>query len=196
MSTVILASQSPRRKELLQQLGYQFSSVSPDIDESVQENESPTLYVERLAKEKALSIACNQSDSTIVLGSDTCVVFQDMILGKPKNKEQCYEYLSMLSGNVHQVLTSVAVVQGKLSKTVVVSTSVEFTNITANEIECYWRTGEPKDKAGAYGIQGIGGQFVKSITGSYSAVVGLPLCETKQLLAEFGEFNQLNSLTE
>lgn len=185
MKKLILASQSPRRRELLTQLGYQFSTCPADIDETVKTDESPIEYVERLALEKSQYIAKNQSDTTLVLGSDTCVVYQNNILGKPEDLAQCLEHLTMLSGNTHQVLTSIAVVQGELSKSVVVCTDVDFKVLSTEEIKNYWQTGEPQDKAGSYGIQGIAGQFVKQINGSYSAVVGLPLYETAQLLAEF-----------
>lgn len=183
---LVLASQSPRRRELLSQLGYQFDCLPADIDESLIEDESPENYVKRLAYEKALYIAKNQSDTTIVLGSDTSVVVDDTVLGKPYDFEQCQQHLFALSGNTHQVLTAISVVKAGLSKTVLISTEVEFKMLSIDEIKNYWATGEPQDKAGSYGIQGIGGQFVKNISGSYSAVVGLPLYETAQLLAEFG----------
>jgi len=186
MPELILASQSPRRKELLAQLGYQFACLPADIDESENEGETPEQYVKRLALEKAQYIAKNQSDTTLVLGSDTCVVIDNNILGKPKDLEECILHLSSLSGGTHQVLTAVAVVQGELSQCCVVSTDVEFKQLSQIEIENYWLTGEPQDKAGSYGIQGVGGQFVKQIKGSYSAVVGLPLYQTVELLAEFG----------
>ncbi len=186
MNKLILASQSPRRQELLTQLGYTFLSAPADINESVITGETPHEYVDRLAQQKAQCIAENQLDNVLVLGSDTCVVYDDAILGKPENIEQCIAHLTLLSGQKHQVLTAVAVVQGALMKSVVVSTEVEFKSLSLHEIHNYWQTGEPQDKAGSYGIQGIGGQFVKQIKGSYSAVVGLPLYETAQLLAEFG----------
>jgi septum formation protein len=185
MKKLILASQSPRRRELLAQLGYQFTCCPADIDETVKINESPITYVERLAVEKSACIAKSQSQSTLVLGSDTCVVYQNNILGKPESLAQAIDCLTMLSGNTHQVLTAVSVVQGQFSKAVVVSTDVTFKTLSRQEIINYWHTGEPQDKAGSYGIQGIAGQFVKHISGSYSAVVGLPLYETAQLLAEF-----------
>ena len=185
MNKLILASQSPRRKELLAQLGYQFSCCPADIDETEQANETPMQYVERLALEKAQAIAVDQCDNTLVLGSDTSVVNEGIILGKPKNLAQCIAHLSALSAKTHQVLTSIAVVQGPLSKSLVVCTEVEFKVLSLQEIKNYWATGEPQDKAGSYGIQGIAGQFVKQIKGSYSAVVGLPLYETSTLLAEF-----------
>jgi len=184
--SLILASQSPRRHELLAQLGYQFSCLPADIDESPLIDESPENYVCRLAEEKAQHIAKNQPDTTLVLGSDTSVVIDKRILGKPIDFNDCSRLLTLLSGKSHQVLTAISVVKAGLSKTVLVSTDVTFKPLSSNEIERYWLTGEPKDKAGAYGIQGIGGQFVKHISGSYSAVVGLPLYETAQLLNEFG----------
>lgn len=189
---LVLASQSPRRKQFLVDMGYDFTCLSPDIDESVMANESPASYVERLAVEKARCIAINQEQNITVLGSDTCVAFDGHILGKPESFAQCQEYLSMLSGNEHLVHTAIAVVKGTLSKSLVVSTKVQFDTLTEQDIVQYWQSGEPQDKAGAYGIQGIGGQFVKSIIGSYSAVVGLPLVETKHLLAEFGVHHHLN----
>lgn len=188
MKKLILASQSPRRQELLAQLGYSFICQPADIDESQHLNESPYNYVKRLALEKAQEIAEHQKGEFVILGSDTCVVLNDTILGKPKDLQQCIEHLSMLSNNTHQVLTAVAVVQGELSRSVVVCTDVHFKALTEKEIINYWNTGEPCDKAGSYGIQGIAGQFVKQINGSYSAVVGLPLYETSQLLAEFSMF--------
>ena len=121
-----------------------------------------------------------------MLGSDTSVVFGQHILGKPESLSDCLAILNMLSGNSHQVITAIAAVQGERSEVVIVSTEVDFKMLSEKEITRYWQTGEPQDKAGAYGIQGIGGQFVKQIRGSYSAVVGLPLYETAQLLSAFG----------
>jgi septum formation protein len=188
MSTpLILASQSPRRKELLQQLGYSFQCLPADIDESIQLNEGAEQYVARLALEKANVIAQGYVDGGVtVLGSDTSVVFNQHILGKPESLDDCLTILKMLSDNSHQVMTAIAVVQDERSEVVVVTTDVDFKKLSQQEIIRYWQTGEPQDKAGAYGIQGIAGQFVKQIRGSYSAVVGLPLYETAQLLASFG----------
>ncbi len=183
---LILASQSPRRKELLEQLGYQFQTISADIDETVLEGESPNDYVIRLAIEKAKVVAEKQVPDSVVLGSDTSVIFEDNILGKPENIEQCCQQLSMLSGNTHQVLTAIAAVKNTHIVSALISTDVTFKTLSLEEIKRYWHTGEPQDKAGSYGIQGIGGQFVKQIKGSYSAVVGLPLYETAKLLAELG----------
>jgi len=187
---LILASQSPRRRELLAQLGYQFSVQASDIDETVEQVETPHNYVLRLAKHKALHILnllpeAEQAHS-FVLGSDTSVIFNGTILGKPENEQDCINTLSLLSNNQHQVLTAIALVSKNSVQGQVISTEVTFKTLTKAEISAYWLTGEPQDKAGSYGIQGIAGQFVKTINGSYSAVVGLPLYETAQLLANAG----------
>lgn len=194
---LILASQSPRRKELLSQLGYQFTCQPADIDESVFIDEPAIDYVQRMAKEKAQAIVNandfkgNSQNNAIILGSDTCVVHQGKILAKPIDLSDCITILSLLSNNKHQVLTSIAVTDGKKIICEVISTDVYFKALTTEEIIAYWHTNEPQDKAGAYGIQGIGGQFVSRIEGSYSAVVGLPLYETAQLLAQFGLFSAI-----
>ena len=189
---LILASQSPRRQELLAQLGYQFECMSADIDESQLMDENPSHYVSRLALAKAQHIAKNQPETTIVLGSDTTVVYQNTILGKPQNLAESITMLTMLSDNTHQVLTSVGVVQGDKKKVITVTTDVTFKALTESEMINYWHTNEPQDKAGSYGIQGIGGQFVTHLNGSYSAVVGLPLFETAQLLTEFNLLTAIN----
>jgi septum formation protein len=181
---LVLASQSPRRKELLSQLGYQFQTISANIDESIIGNESPSEYVLRLAIEKAKVVSQNQAADCIVLGSDTSVIFQQHILGKPKNIEECCQQLLMLSNNTHQVLTAIAAVKNNEIYSAIISTDVTFKALSIEEVQRYWQSGEPQDKAGSYGIQGIGGQFVTQINGSYSAVVGLPLYETAKLLAE------------
>lgn len=195
MKQLILASQSPRRKTLLAQLGYQFSTIAADIDESVYDNESAKDYVLRLAQEKALAIfhtlAHEKQKQSLVLGADTCVVIDGIILGKPGNEAECIETLLRLENNQHQVLTAIAVASYKVENRVdvsskIIETKVHFKTLTINEIKRYWQTGEPCDKAGSYAIQGIGGQFVTTINGSYSAVVGLPLYETAQLLAKSG----------
>jgi septum formation protein len=195
MKQLILASQSPRRKMLLGQLGYQFSTLAADIDESVREHESAKDYVLRLAQEKAFAIFKNlpheQQQQSLVLGADTCVVIDETILGKPANEAECIETLLHLESNEHQVLTAIAVASYEAENTAnvrsdTIETQVWFKAISINEIKRYWQTGEPCDKAGSYAIQGIGGQFVTTINGSYSAVVGLPLFETAQLLAKSG----------
>jgi len=198
--SLVLASQSPRRKELLNQLGYEFTCTPANINEKILKNEASEDYVQRLATEKALAITAtfteSQLTSTVVLGSDTSVVYQNNILGKPSNLDACIKYLQLLSGKTHQVLTAISAVCNGICLSKVITTQVTFKKLTREEIERYWNTGEPKDKAGAYGIQGIGGQFVTQLSGSYSAVVGLPLYETSQLLAEFGLFTSIQQSTK
>ena len=195
MKQLILASQSPRRKMLLEQLGYQFSTLVADIDESVCDHESAKDYVLRLAQEKAnvifKSLTLEQQMQSLVLGADTCVVIDGTILGKPANEAECIETLQRLENNQHQVLTAIAVIGYKTQNAIdecsqLIETQVSFKALSVSEIKRYWQTGEPCDKAGSYAIQGIGGQFVTTINGSYSAVVGLPLYETAQLLAKSG----------
>ena len=182
----ILASQSPRRRELLGYLLNDFDVASANIDESVLDQESPKEYVERLAQHKAQVIAERQDNSSpyLVIGSDTSVIFKQHILGKPEDLADCQRMLSMLSGQTHQVLTAFSVVGPHRTVTKTVSTDVRFVELTEQDIEAYWATGEPQDKAGAYAIQGIGGKFVAAINGSVSSVVGLPLAELQQVLKE------------
>jgi len=185
MPDLILASASPRRAELLQQIGLDFQVQPADIDETPASSETPEHYVERLAREKALSIA-RQYPEKLVLGSDTSVIHYEEILGKPESTEQAVSMLQALSGSTHQVLTAVALAKGAECWSRVVTTDVTFRELEAAEISAYVASGEPMDKAGSYGIQGLGGIFVSAIKGSYSAVVGLPLQETAALLAQAG----------
>jgi len=193
---LILASQSPRRKELLKQLGFQFSVLASDIDETVNGSETAYEYVLRLAKQKAQhvlkSLSVTEQKVSYVLGSDTSVVINGNILGKPESEADCLKTLSLLSNNQHQVLTAIALASKSGVIGEVITTDVTFKALTKQEIQAYWLTGEPQDKAGSYGIQGIAGQFVKNINGSYSAVVGLPLYETGQLLNDAGFFGAIN----
>ncbi|WP_428772834.1 Maf family protein [Vibrio sp.] len=181
---LVLASGSPRRKELLQQLGYQFDILIPAVEEQRQPDESPVHYVERLAREKALAVLAYAGD-VVVLGSDTIVVCDKQVLEKPADFAAAKQMLQQLSGRSHQVMTSVCIATPQVQKTVLVTTQVWFKCLSEQEIEQYWQSGEPCDKAGSYGIQGLGGRFVTRIEGSYHAVVGLPLYETDQLLQEF-----------
>ena len=185
MPDLILASASPRRAELLQQIGLDFQVQPADIDETPTSLETPEHYVERLAREKALSIAREHPDK-LVLGSDTSVIHNEEILGKPESSEQAVSMLQALSGSTHQVLTAVALAKGSECWSRVVVTDVTFRELETAEISAYVASGEPMDKAGSYGIQGLGGIFVSAIKGSYSAVVGLPLQETAALLAQAG----------
>ena len=190
---LVLASQSPRREALLSQLGYQFICQPANIDESVFYDEPALNYVVRMAKEKAevIAQATKPSLNCLILGADTCVVNNGEILAKPIDLTDCITILQTLSAKKHQVLTAIAVTNGENISHEVIITDVYFKTLTTDEITAYWHTGEPQDKAGAYGIQGIGGQFVRRMEGSYSAVVGLPLYETSQLLAKFGLFSAI-----
>jgi len=183
--TLILASGSPRRRELLSQLGYQFDVLVPNVEEKRLNDESPAQYVERLSKDKAFAGLQMADEHAVVLGSDTIVVQDNRVLEKPDDFSHAKQMLQHLSGASHQVMTAVTVASKGKYRSVVVTTDVWFKPLSEQEIEQYWQTGEPCDKAGSYGIQGLGGKFVTRIEGSYYAVVGLPLYETDQLLHEF-----------
>lgn len=187
MATLYLASGSPRRRELLTQIGVPFVTQIVPIDESLLPGEPPAAYVERLARAKAQAAlaALAQPQDAVVLGADTAVVLDGRILGKPQDRDEALAILSALSGREHQVLTAVALASSQRVAARVVSSQVGFRPLSREEIEAYWASGEPQDKAGSYGIQGLAAVFVRQLQGSYSAVVGLPLCETAELLAEF-----------
>jgi len=183
---LILASASPRRKALLAQIGVSCAVKPVDICEDVREAESAEQYVERLAIEKAQAGFTDSDGSRPVLGSDTTVVLGGLIMGKPVDLEDAVATLMRLSENTHQVLTAVALVSAEQTRSLVVSTDVTFRKLSVAECEAYWQSGEPQDKAGSYGIQGFGAVFVEEIKGSYSAVVGLPLAETAEMLMQAG----------
>ncbi|MEW5511455.1 Maf family protein [Pseudomonas asiatica] len=186
MNPLYLASGSPRRRELLTQIGVPFSVVSAPIDETPLPDESAPAYVERLARAKAAAgLACLEGPA-VVLGADTAVVLDGRILGKPENREDALAMLAGLSGREHHVLTAVALSDGQRVLSLCVTSKVRFRTISADEAQRYWASGEPADKAGGYAIQGLGAVFVTGLSGSYSAVVGLPLCETAELLGQFG----------
>lgn len=181
---IVLASQSPRRRALLEQIGIRFSVRVADVDESQLAGEPVTDYVVRLAESKAAAV-CTGLDSPVpVLGADTVVVVDGSALGKPSNRDDASKMLTQLSGRSHEVLTAVAVADGR-RKVVLNTTRVWFRDISVAECDAYVRTEEPMDKAGAYAIQGFAAVFVSRIDGSYSGVMGLPLYETAGLLAEF-----------
>ena len=191
MTPLYLASGSPRRRELLTQIGVPFSTVSAAIDETPFPNESPVAYVERLAREKALAgreqlRASMAHNHFCVLGADTAVVLDDRILGKPVDQADALAMLMGLSGREHEVLTAVALNDAERGETRVVRSRVTFRAISEDEAGRYWASGEPHDKAGGYAIQGLAAVFVAHLNGSYSAVVGLPVCETAELLGHFG----------
>ncbi|KZN58124.1 hypothetical protein N473_05120 [Pseudoalteromonas luteoviolacea CPMOR-1] len=180
-----LASASPRRKALLSQLGYVFEQFSVDADERALPNEQPKALVERLARLKAQTgVGIGQEDRP-VLGSDTIVVAEGKALGKPVNKEDFLSMMARLSGKTHQVMTAIALANSEKVVSQTVVTDVTFKVLSDDEIEQYWLSGEPQDKAGGYGIQGLGGRFVTQLKGSYFAVVGLPLYETDELIQAF-----------
>ncbi len=185
---LVLASASPRRRELLDQLGVRYTCDPAGIDESVHTDESPRAYVERMALEKAALVAARYPQpGYAVIAADTIVLVDDEdVLGKPSDHRDGLAMLARLSGRGHSVLTAVCLhLQDKVSCELV-ETQVNFIQLTRELCEAYLATDEPWDKAGAYGIQGLAGAFVQSIEGSYSNVVGLPLCETWQLLRAHG----------
>lgn len=183
---LILASASPRRRELLSLFDIDFDVRPADIDETVGEGEVPADYVRRMAREKALAMHV-RSDGCFVLGSDTAVVLDGEILGKPVDNNEASHMLEALSGREHEVLSAVALVapDGRIDEHQSV-TRVEFADLPGAWIGRYIDSGEPHDKAGAYGIQGAAGVWVRRLSGSYSGVVGLPLFETGELLREAG----------
>jgi len=182
-----LASASPRRKQLLEQLGLRFEVLTVDVDESPKAEESAPDYVLRVAALKAqAAIARLGMPSLPVLAADTTVVLDGAILGKPKGREDAIGMLSRLGGRQHQVLSAVALWNRGALDTVLCESRVRFRRIDPEEAGAYWDSGEPRDKAGAYGIQGMGAMFVESLEGSYSGVMGLPLFETAALLGKAG----------
>jgi len=189
LASLYLASQSPRRAELLRQIGVPFLQFGVDILEQYGIDETPEHYVCRLAKKKAQAgleyIQRHKMPLKPVLGADTIVVCDQQVLEKPENFQAASKTLSILSGRSHNVMSAVAITDGVSSRVVVATTRVHFRPISAAEIKRYWHTKEPCDKAGAYGIQGLGAVFVSAIEGSYSNVVGLPLETIMPLLAEF-----------
>jgi len=181
-----LASASPRRREILTAMGLTFTFGGAGIDESAEAGESVTGMVLRLAAAKASAVFASGDYSVPVLGADTIVVLDGRIFGKPQSMHDALDMLTCLSGRTHRVLTGVAVVTGEGLQTVVSATDVQFREIDPDEAAAYWQSGEPAGKAGAYAVQGLGGIFVKSIQGSYSGVVGLPVYETAKLLRGTG----------
>jgi septum formation protein len=184
---LVLASASPRRRELLDQLGVRFQVEPAEIDEIRADREPPGEYVLRLAREKALAVAKRLGDGDqAVLAADTTVALDDDVLGKPRDHFDGLAMLALLSGRTHSVFTGVCLHSPAGISAELVETRVEFIPLSRATCEAYLATDEPWDKAGAYAIQGMAGAFVRSIHGSYSNVVGLPLCETWQLLQAHG----------
>ncbi|PCI80974.1 MAG: hypothetical protein COB20_02445 [SAR86 cluster bacterium] len=190
MESIILASASVRRQELLSQIGVRFTVRSQDIDESIRSGELANDYVTRMAQEKAdsaLSVLHVSKDSsdTLVLAADTCVVCDDDVLGKPLDEADAIDMLRQLSGREHRVLSAVTLATQDKQRTVLSESRVRFREISIEEARQYYRSGESAGKAGAYAIQGYAAVFVEQLIGSYSGVMGLPLFETAQLLTEF-----------
>ena len=192
---IVLASQSPRRRELLTLVGIAHEVRPADIDETLWPGESPEGHSMRLAREKAATIAAHEPNAAVI-GSDTIVVIDDEILGKPKDVEGAKQMLRRLAGRAHTVFTAVAVARGDRVHESVVRVGVTFRELTDQEIAAYIATGEPMDKAGSYGIQGYGATIVERIDGDYFAVMGLPLLTVVRLLAEVGIRYEFGTMTE
>ena len=182
---LVLASQSPRRAELIGRLGLRFDTLPADLDESYLSGETPPQHAERLSREKAQAIAATRSDA-LVVGSDTIVVIDGDVLGKPRDRAHAIEMLSRLSGREHEVCTGVAVAHGGRVESALERVRVRFRTLDPRAAEEYVATGEPMDKAGAYGIQGFGSALVEGIEGDYFAVMGLPVVRMLELIERFG----------
>ena len=189
-TTIYLASRSPRRAELLQQIGIEFIVLPSDIDETPLLNEQSDAYVLRLAAEKAQAcydcLIRQSSPFYPVLAADTTVSIDGKILGKPQDDDDAFQMLSSMSGRWHEVRTGIALATNEGVKVAISTTKVEMAQLSDETILAYIATGEPRDKAGAYGIQGLAGALIKRIEGSYSGVMGLPIYETAQLLSQAG----------
>jgi len=184
--SIHLASSSPRRHEILTAMGLSFTAAGVDIDETRYEGEPVADMVVRLAIAKAAAARENVAQSLPILGADTAVSIDDQVLGKPGSQDEAVRMLASLSGRTHTVLTAVALDYGGVVRTTTSLTEVRFREISPDEAQSYWQSGEPLDKAGAYAVQGIAGIFVEELSGSYSGVVGLPVFETAALLADAG----------
>ena len=184
---IYLASASPRRRELLTQIGVRYRLLDVAISEARQDNETPDAYVCRVARDKARAglELIDPAASRPVLGADTVIVIDDELLGKPRDREEAMGMLQRLSGRTHQVLSGVALIAGEEHSALNVS-QVTLRELSRAECERYWQTGESRGKAGAYAIQGYAAAFIRELHGSYSGVMGLPLYETAQLLQQTG----------
>lgn len=184
---LLLASRSPRRRELLEQIGVDYQVISVDIDERVLDAEQPGAYVARVASEKAWAGWQAQSGSVRkpVLAADTAVVIDQHIMGKPEDEAAARAMLQQLSGRTHEVYCGVALLDGE-AQVKISRSEVTFRPISEHEMRAYWQSGEPADKAGGYAIQGLGALFISQLKGSYSGVMGLPLFETAELLSASG----------
>ena len=183
---LILASGSPRRRQLLEQIGLTFVVRSSDVDESVSPGLTPALVVESLSARKGEAVAAEAAPGDLVLSADTVVALDGAILGKPRDRAEAEAMLTALSGRTHQVYTGVTLLQDGRRLTEHEVTAVTFRPLSPEEIAAYVSTGEPMDKAGAYGIQGLGALLVERLEGDYFNVMGLPLCRLGEMLAQFG----------
>jgi septum formation protein len=183
---LILASASPRRRELLDQLGIRYEVLPADIHETPEPGETPEAYVRRVAADKSLAAQRLAGSPLPVLAADTEVVLDGEVLGKPRDFEHTREMLTRLSGREHRVLSAVSLRSGASHWEALSTSTVAFRDIAPAEIEAYWATGEPRGKAGAYAVQGLGAVFIRQLSGSYSGVMGLPLFETAELLKRIG----------
>ena len=184
---IILASKSPRRRALLEQMGVRnFRVITPDIDEHMDRDLPPAELVRQISEEKARAVAAQAGPDAIVIAADTVVALDGVVLGKPADEEEAFRMLSLLSGNRHQVYTGLTVLRGAQAFSQWEETAVTFRPLTGEEIEAYIATGEPMDKAGAYGIQGCGALFIEGIAGDYYNVMGLPVCRLGQILGQLG----------
>ena len=191
MVSLYLASGSPRRRELLTQLGLRFERLQTQVEEEKRSDEQAEAYVRRLAIEKALAGVAVAEKDLPVLGADTIVVLNNDVLEKPTDEQAAAVMLAKLSGQTHQVMTAVALADASQQLDCLVVTDVTFRILSAGDIASYVASGEPMDKAGSYGIQGLGGNFVRKINGSYHAVVGLPLVETAELFSQFQSLREV-----
>jgi len=189
---LILASASPRRAELLRQIGVEFQQVAADVDEQYRPGETPEDYVVRLAREKSALVQRDYPGESVILAADTCVVLDDLVLGKPQDHFDALAMLARLSGREHRVLTAVCGRRGSQMEETLSDTRVSFVTLTREQCDAYLATDEAWDKAGGYAIQGLAGAFVSAINGSYSGVVGLPLAQTWQILQKLGAPTRLD----
>ncbi len=183
---IILASQSPRRKELMGQIGLKFKVISPNVDEHMEGNPSPAQLVEELSLRKARAVERQADGEALIVAADTVVALEGTVLGKPEDEREAFAMLSALSGNRHYVYTGITVLRDGRAVTQHEVTTVTFRELEPDEISSYIATGEPMDKAGAYGIQGLGALLVSGIEGDYFNVMGLPVYRLGRILAGFG----------
>ena len=180
---IVLASASPRRKQYLSYLGLPFEVVVPDVDESTVDGESPQQLVMRLSKLKAKAVSQRLSDSeAVIIAADTVVAYKGQVLGKPQNDDDAFNMIKMLQGDTHEVYTGCTILKGDRISNFAVSTKVTFASLDDELIRTYVNSGESRDKAGSYALQGIAAMLIQKVDGSVSTVVGLPICEVREVL--------------